>query len=419
MYYRHSHIIFLLALSFCAIVLRGQEALSFKEIDSVSYHLYVEKNWKVLAKFCQQHITTQNDYYYLRMRAGIANYELGRYRVATKHFQKAKAFNSGDEITNTYLKYAYLFSNRVEEAQQLEQGRKNKPVLKNYNAVAIDGGTKISNISNMGPALLGGISLWHSFGKNNSFLHSINTYLQQEERYNVDQWQYYLRYSRAFKQNVKVMAGFHYVFSAVAEKTYLTLEPKGFTHAPPPLVQTLTAIPVDAPSYTVVILPVKQNHELIASLNLVKQSEKLDVNIGGTVSKLDTTTLQQIHTGLVLYPLGNNKLQIGLQTHGYNYTQTNRFYTAFAPSISFAMGKSIYVQLAYYANKHVNIIEQTGQLVNNSIDYTGQRFSVSPSVLLSKGISVYGTYFFEQKQRLGDGLRYHYHLIYLGTKFNF
>jgi hypothetical protein len=64
-------------------------------------------------------IQSEIDYYYLRMRVGIAYYEKKNYASASQHFEKALEFNSADVIAKEYLYYSYLFSGREIAARRL------------------------------------------------------------------------------------------------------------------------------------------------------------------------------------------------------------------------------------------------------------------------------------------------------------
>lgn len=419
MYKGKKYIIATVLLWLPMFVIQAQNSASYAKIDSMTYQLYQEKNWSALASLCEQVIGPQMDYYYLRMRAGIANYELGKYRAAARHFEKAKRFNNNDAVSNAYLQYAYLYSNRLEESKKI--GALNKDVNFNnkYNAIALESGFKTTTKPNINLAFLNGLTLIHGLGKRAGLMHSLNTYLQNEERYNVQQFQYYLRYTIALKGNFKLSVGAHYVFSNVEPKNYLVYEPPGFTHRPPPLTQTLLSIPANGISYTTITLPAQKNHEFIASANLVKQSDKIDLNIGATITKLDTTNLQMLNAGFVIYPFSNNNLQFGLQAFAYTYTQTQKFHTAFSPNLNARLFKNCYLQLSYFHNRNVNIIEQTGLLFNNSIDYTGERYTISPAYQVNPNFCIYGTYLFEKKFHINDKTYYNYHLFLLGTKFNF
>ena len=110
------HIIFLV-ISFQSFVLKAQDT-TLQNIDAQTYKLYTEKNWKELIKFSKQAIDSNIDFYYLRMRLGIAYYEQHRYSLANKHFKKAKEFYNNN-IVDEYLYYSYFFGGNFAEAEKL------------------------------------------------------------------------------------------------------------------------------------------------------------------------------------------------------------------------------------------------------------------------------------------------------------
>lgn len=91
---------------------------SLQNIDTKTYKLYTEKNWSELIKLSKHAIKNNVDYYYLRMRLGIAYYEQHRYNLAYQQFKKAKQFDNND-LLNEYLYYSYLFGGNYAEAEQL------------------------------------------------------------------------------------------------------------------------------------------------------------------------------------------------------------------------------------------------------------------------------------------------------------
>lgn len=102
--------IILLALLFVAVKLNGQIENSFKYIDSLTYSLYSQGNWDVLIKEGNSAFKNGIDYYYLRMRVGIAYYEKHNYALSAIHLRKALDFNEKDQIALEYLFYSYYLS---------------------------------------------------------------------------------------------------------------------------------------------------------------------------------------------------------------------------------------------------------------------------------------------------------------------
>ena len=94
----------------------SQESMTFKYADSLTYRLYLDKNWSELIRTGRDAIETGHDYYYMRMRLGIAYYEMHNYGMSTIHFKKALVFNTSDPVALEYLFYSYYLSGRNYEA---------------------------------------------------------------------------------------------------------------------------------------------------------------------------------------------------------------------------------------------------------------------------------------------------------------
>ncbi|MBC8486464.1 MAG: hypothetical protein H8D45_10540 [Bacteroidetes bacterium] len=95
--------------------------LNSKTIDKKTYRLYLQKNWDSLIIISKQALKENIDYFYLRMRIGIAFYEIDNYRKAAYQFEKAIKFNTNDQSTLEYLYYCYLNTNRDLEANELSE----------------------------------------------------------------------------------------------------------------------------------------------------------------------------------------------------------------------------------------------------------------------------------------------------------
>lgn len=99
-----------------------QQETSFAQTDSITYVLYTEGRWKELVREGEAAIRSGMDYFYLRMRTGIAAYERSDYSRAIRHFEKALQFNSADPVAKEYLYYSYLFYGRDTEADRVAEG---------------------------------------------------------------------------------------------------------------------------------------------------------------------------------------------------------------------------------------------------------------------------------------------------------
>ena len=99
----------------------SQQGPDFAGIDKRTYELYLDSSWKELLSAGEEAINQGIDYYYLRMRLGIAAFETEDYSKAIRHFRKALEFNSADDVAKEYLYFAFMFYGREMEAHKVAQ----------------------------------------------------------------------------------------------------------------------------------------------------------------------------------------------------------------------------------------------------------------------------------------------------------
>lgn len=145
---RHFLLALLLAGFFAA---KAQEKLTFKEVDQRSYELFEKQEWKPLKEFVKEAVGQGFDYYYLRMRAGIACFETKQYFDAANNFEKALDFNSTDPVAGEYLYYCWINLNNsvaaVEVYEQLSPSlqKKLESTLPKMQQINLEGGPLFSN----------------------------------------------------------------------------------------------------------------------------------------------------------------------------------------------------------------------------------------------------------------------------------
>jgi hypothetical protein len=116
----------LLVVLFLSLQGYGQQEKNYVYYDSLTYNLYLQHEWKELAFIGNEALSKGYDYQYMRMRLGIAFYELKNYRASVSHFEKSIAFNTEDSTALQYLYYAYIESGRNSEALLLASKHKGK-----------------------------------------------------------------------------------------------------------------------------------------------------------------------------------------------------------------------------------------------------------------------------------------------------
>jgi hypothetical protein len=141
----------LVLLAMCSLVSWGQKK-TYQEYDQQSLDLYNQGNWKELITLSKHALRDGYDYYYLRVRAGIAYYETGNYMKAALCFREALAFNDKDPVAGEYLYSCYLELNRRADAGKVydelpspvrEKLRKSVPKFRQGN---IETGPVLSNM---------------------------------------------------------------------------------------------------------------------------------------------------------------------------------------------------------------------------------------------------------------------------------
>jgi len=108
---------FMLLLPF--ICLSQEAEMTFPEVDGKTYALYSEGKWKDLIRAGNEALKNGFDYYYLRIRIGIAYFERRNYVQAARHFEEALKLNAGDPLAGEYLYGCYLEMNRPADGYKI------------------------------------------------------------------------------------------------------------------------------------------------------------------------------------------------------------------------------------------------------------------------------------------------------------
>lgn len=427
-------ILFLCLAAFGSKLLSQNDTLNFTKVDSVSYSLYTEKKWDELIKYCRYAVSGGYDYYYLRVRAGIACFEKKQYRAAAVQLEKALAFNAGDALANEYLYYSYIYSGRNEQARWLSRSfdpefaagiktLKLSPVA----FVMAEGGVKVSDSTGrFKTAVYSQVGIGHYVSRRFSLFHAFTYYKQDEQRFNVQQFQYFLNAALPLKHGFLLSGGFHTVYDHVDVRNYKLVESVSIgtaTMYPPPGVP-LPPPGQSLPTYTYAVHSASlqsyyENRKIlncIGAVTLLKHTPLFDLSVGATASFMDTVKQYQANGGVTCYPLKNNRLAISANVYAHTADAVKNISIAFAPSVSVLLTRKLWASVAYFNNQGLNIVEQNGYLVNNSPDYTTGRYSGSLSYAVFKKFYIYGTYVFENKKEITGTFKYNYNIFILGIR---
>mgnify|MGYP001215596195 CR=1 FL=1 len=387
---------FLFLVSFSSLF--AQQKMTPSYAEKKTFELYTNQKWSELIQVGKKALDSNNDYFYIRMRIGIAYYEQKNYNVAQYHFTKAIDFNSKNELTKEYLYYCYLLNGKKEEARKLTKTFSEK--LKTKIGISttskidfITAETAIKNADNTDTDTLGElyfnnafyaqIGLKHFVNNRFSLFHAATFFSQELNTGNVKQYQYYLQGLIPLKNNWSISPAIHLV--------KLNFEGK-------------TNVENIAGSY------------FVGSFQVKKSIKNIEFALGSTFSNI-TESNQYNHFGNFNYmPFGNSKLVIGTTQYIHsidaheNYNFSNNSFIYFQPT------KFSSIKLSYLKNQNNNIIESNGYLINNSYDVTASRFETLIDFKISKNASIYGMYQHEKKRHRIEGFNYHYNLFLVGVK---
>ena len=400
-------ILFLFMLN-CA--LSAQDAPDFKKVDAETYRFYTEKNWDSLIEMGESAIKQGIDYYYLRMRIGIAWYEKSNYVKSSRHFIKALDFNNREPVALEYLYYSYLFTGRIHQANLLSKefspllkektGIRPRPVDElNINFFYNHSGTEdmVSSSSEYFSTDIPGyqivtqyfsnfnFSLRHKLGPRFTLLHSY-TYLNKVNLYHfyngsitvrnpdfmVKQHQYYISVNTAFKKGWGISPTFHFINTGYP---YLSSVIQGGQGRPP------TAQYID-----------QNESSLLAGLMVTKLLGPVDLRIYGHGSNLNNRNQLQGAAGLTYYPFGNLDVYVGgdfvlLAQNGDSNKVINPIGCGL---IGFSIARKVWFEISTSVGEMNNYAERNGYLIYNSADILRQKYDLNIAVPLSdKGSLIY------------------------------
>jgi len=110
-------VIFIVLLWFVTTATAQKTPLSFKQVDSTTYALYLKQDWKPLIAMGKQSKAEGIDFYYLKVRMGIAYFKENKMLSAVQFLEEAYAVDSYDVVVQEYLYWAYRYSGMVLESR--------------------------------------------------------------------------------------------------------------------------------------------------------------------------------------------------------------------------------------------------------------------------------------------------------------
>ncbi len=413
----------------------ANDTLTFKYVDSATYSMYQKQEWEPLIKLGNEAIYYNIDYFYLRMRIGIAYYETKEFEPAISHFEKALGFNSADETAMEYIYYSLIYLGKSRDARYFAKkfnqtliDKINPEIPKKFDKLFFEGGYNIiPNFDNIkkdiippdeknyrlekdvtGKFLYAGFGLNHDCNKKFSFLHSFSYFkadgfqqlffadninhdsIYNQYNYSLKILQYYFAPTFYGKKNnsFTLFGNIMYLTANKYDYNFLHIMPIPLplpTTPPPPVY--VYEIPVKLKTITSV--------QFVSGINYTKNYKKSIFDFTATFSSINSFKQIQLTPGFGIY-LNKSKTLFSRSTYTI-FFQKPDFRTIFNQSFSFKITNSIMFDIFGSYGILRNYNENNGYTILNTNDETLYRIGTKISFPIIKKLSCFASYSFSGK----------------------
>lgn len=449
-------IVLIASLLFSTLAVKGQD--SFKSIDSISYSLYQNREWKKLALFGNNSFEKGYDYYYLNVRTGVAYFERGNYKQAEDFFRRALENNSANTFAKEYLFWTLYNSGAEPEASiiyaDLPDSIKSKMDYKPkrvFDYLYAEGGVKFSgNKSNANNLYYGDFTLNHQFSPRFQLTQSY-IYMDQKLVWgSMQQHQYVLTPTINLNKRWKISTTLNYSnYQSQLDyndtfnwKTSTKKGANGQLNMTDSLISRNYLFNGNYKQNSLLIqLNINKrigNWSLTPHIGVYSQWDDPDYEktVRGTyeittyspsktpIIENKSDTVLTSHTsknyfvseqfGLDLSYTILNRLTLGLDANYIHYSGFNKFNVS--PYFRLMITKKISVS-AYYASKKGYLLSLNGgALFLNSYDVVKNKVSLTAEFILSKRIQMFTTYQYERDTDNLSLRNYQLNSAYIGLK---
>lgn len=386
----------------------SQEIMTFRQADSITYNLYLQERWGELTEKAREAVKTGYDYYYMRMRLGIALYELHNLGAAEAQFKKALEFSKEDQKALEYLFYCYYLSGRNFQAWSLvnyltESNRQR--ILKESkfrnNSVTIEsfyGNAETEEITfnpekyfknpEAGSQIVTQnfintqVYLTHISGNKSSYFHSVTSLIKDNYLHYYDgtyyanltlqrviQFQYYGRMNFFSRSGWMFSPAFHVLG---ARYPYISISNSGMNYR--------------ATTYIV------NTGGFAGGMGLTKTGGFITIAGEAVYTNLSQVRNLQGNVSLILYPAGNRSFYFGANLAGISENGDRssdlNIIKGFIAGIS--IRNRIWLEFTGSSGKMKNYSENIGLIIYNSEDYLRAKYTGRIFIPFYKaGITVY------------------------------
>ena len=410
---------------------------TFQNIDSKSYQLYLDKDWSELIKVSKKAIQNGEDYYYLRMRLGIAYYEQKKYNLSYTQFLEAKKFDNND-LLNEYLYYSYYFAGNYAEAEQLSNNFNDELKQK----LDIENKNKRNYFSSFyGGFINSSYDKLYSIRENKTSIFTLNNRFRN-------------KYNQVFGANIKFKLNPNYTTSIAYNKL---LEPKTQIIQNNISIEEISNNTSQSNLYFNLVysslkfnwfigvnfITVQDNYieieEIIPDLKkkeidikytnslfstgFIYNTPYISIGLNTSFSNLNSNRQFQLGTGLYIYPKANKNIIIYAEPYFQNISgsmviensksnRTQYEYKSIAQNTVVKLGlktkiyRNTYIEFMGYFGKLNQFNENVGYYVYNDIDPINLMLKTKLDMRLSKKLSFFVSYTYSEKEHKYETINY-------------
>lgn len=360
--------------------------------------MYTEARWKELIPLAKEGIEMGHDFYYIRMRLGIAYFEGKNYTKAIKHFKNALEFDQGSTDAWNYLNLCYQYLGREKEAIKYYNVTKEKS--KFFNSFYFEPGIKITdNSTSTRDVRYFFLGLNHNLGRSVSLFHG------------------YQHLASDFAAIINSGGGAgpgpggwssasEYLYTAIQNEYYAALSilaAKGFYIIPAFHFQGVAVEGYSGTNY-------------VTSIQLAKWLGRVKLYGGYYNSEINEGNQQQIEGGMIYYPLGNANFY--LQASAMNHTENSNNTMIWFGKTGIKVLKKTWIDFSYTSGDMLNYSESNGYLLYNQLDMIKSKWGISINQYLG-GSLLSLSYVRENKEEYITEIPFIHHDVVLGLNLNF
>jgi tetratricopeptide (TPR) repeat protein len=371
----------------------GQMQKDFAYYNSETYRLYEEANWKELIPMANESIANGHDFYYMRMRLGIAYFQQEKYVQAKTNFEKSLEFDEGSIDAKSYLYYCLLHLGRKKEAAKFYSVDNEKP--KFISSIYFEPGIKISdNKASVRNSKYFFLGLNHDIGKNVSLFHG------------------YQRLAADFAYTITNSGGggqgpgggsttSEYIYTVIQNEYYAALSilvAKGLYITPAVHLQGVSTEGFSGANN-------------VLSVQLAKWFGKVRLYGAYYRSQINEQNQQQIEGGLVFYPMGNTNFYLQAQATSHTENAVNNMIWSGKGGLK--LFPKTWLEASYTTGDMLNFSESNGYLLYNQLDVIKSKWGLGINQYLGKHLLYLG-YIHESKEEFASEIPFAHHDLILG-----